>query len=89
MRARERENKTVARLNRQYRGQRGRPEPPAPLEIFRYKRPSEISRGELLEIREESLDRGRGEPPSELLEEEREARGGEAELLRAIEEPSP
>jgi hypothetical protein len=57
--------------------------------MFRNNPRSEISRGELLEIREKSLDRGRREPPSELLEEEREARGGEAELLRAIEELSP
>ncbi len=88
MRARERESKTVARLNRQYRGQRGRPEPPAPLEKFRNNRRSEISRGELLEIRKKGLDRGRRQPPSELLEEEGEARGGEAELLSAIKEPS-
>jgi hypothetical protein len=41
---------------------------------------------ELLQIREEGLDRCRGEPPSELLEHEREARGGEASLLCSIEE---
>jgi hypothetical protein len=45
-------------------------------------------REELLEVREKGLERGRGEPPSELLEHEREARGGEAELLGSIEEAS-
>jgi hypothetical protein len=45
-------------------------------------------REELLEIREKGLERGRGEPPSELLEHKREARGGEAELLGSIEEES-
>lgn len=45
-------------------------------------------REELLEIREKGLERGRGEPASELLEHEGEARGGEAELLGSIEEAS-
>jgi hypothetical protein len=43
---------------------------------------------ELLKVREKGLERGGGEPPSELLEHKREARGGEAELLGAIEEES-
>lgn len=43
-------------------------------------------RRDLLKVREEGLDRCRGEPPAELLEEEGEARGGEAELLGSIEE---
>ena len=43
-------------------------------------------RRDLLKVREKGLDRCRGEPPAELLEEEGEARGGEAELLGSIEE---
>lgn len=43
-------------------------------------------RRDLLKVREKGLERCRGEPPSELLEHEREARGGEAELLGSIEE---
>lgn len=43
---------------------------------------------ELLEIGEEGLERGRGKPASELLENVREARGGEAELLGSIKKKS-
>ena len=45
-------------------------------------------RRDLLKVREKGLECGRGEPPSELLEHKREARGGEAELLGSIEEES-
>jgi hypothetical protein len=45
-------------------------------------------RRDLLKVTEKGLDRCRREPPSELLEEKGEARGGEAELLRSIEEES-
>jgi hypothetical protein len=78
----------LASCQRQYRGQRGRPEPPSRIVTIRHNPSSEIGRGELLKVDEKGLDRGRGKPPSELLEEEGEARGGEAELLGSIEEES-
>ena len=80
--------RSLASCQRQYRGQRGRPEPPSRIVTIRHNPGSEIGRGELLKVEEKGLDGGRGEPSGELLEEEGEARGGEAELLGSIEEES-
>jgi hypothetical protein len=77
--------RSLASCHTQYREGEGRPEPPRRIVTIRHN-PSEL--GELLEIKEEGLDCGRGEPERELLEKEREARGGEAELFGSIEETS-